>query len=71
MEVEYLTKGKKKGVFLSMKDWRSLKKELQTLQSKVDVIEKRRSEILVNYNKSKKETRRFSSDINELKAALG
>jgi peptidoglycan hydrolase CwlO-like protein len=70
MEVEYLTKGKKKGVFLLIQDWRSLKKELQKLQHKVDVIEKRRSEILANYNKSKKESRRFSSEISQLKAAL-
>ncbi len=70
MTVEYLTKGKKKGVFLSMSDWQSLRKELELLHLFVHSIEKRRKEILDNYRKAKKEKHHFSSDISELKAAL-
>ncbi|MEO8150485.1 MAG: hypothetical protein ABI723_22835 [Bacteroidia bacterium] len=70
MTVEYLTKGKKKGVFLSVEDWDSIQKELNLLKDEISEIEKRRKEILKNFNKSKKEKLKFSSDLNQLKTAL-
>lgn len=70
MTVEYLVKGKKKGVFLSLSDWNSIKKELESLHLFVEALEKRRDKILRNYKKAKKEKHHFSSDISELKASL-
>ena len=70
MTVQYITNEKKKGVFLSIRDWKALQNELLSLQKKMSSIEKRRNEILYNYRSSKKEKHLFSSDINVLKTML-
>ena len=70
MTVQYLTKGKKKGVFLSLNDWQSLREELESLHILIASIEKRRKAIFLNFKHAKKEKHIFSSDISELKAAL-
>jgi hypothetical protein len=72
MTVQYIidTKGKKKGVFVSLNDWLSLQKELDILHKKIASIDKRRKEIKANYLKSKTEKKQFSSDINDLKSLL-
>ncbi|HLG35661.1 MAG TPA: hypothetical protein VI757_12335 [Bacteroidia bacterium] len=70
MTIQYLTKGKKKGVFLSLRDWNSVKKELQELQAQLSSIETRRKEILLHFSMSKKEVHRFSSRISDLKSML-
>ena len=70
MTLHYLTRGKKKGVFLTLRDWNSVKKELEELQTQLSRIEKRRKEIMLNFNMSKKETHKYSSRISDLKAML-
>ena len=52
MTIQYLTKGKKKGVFLSLRDWNSVKKELQELQTQLYSIEARRKDIMQNFSMS-------------------
>lgn len=70
MTVHYITRGNKKGVFLSVRDWNAVKKELDTLQATMKSIEKRRREILHHFKRAKKETQKFSSSVSELKASL-
>ena len=72
MTLQYITdtNGKRKGVFLSMDDWNSVKKKLDNADGKLKQIEKRRAEILKNYKSSKKDKHTFSSDISQLKKML-
>ena len=70
MTVQYLTQGRKKGVFISLDAWRALQKELDTLHVEIANINAKRVEILRNFARSKKEKKKFSSDINELKGIL-
>jgi len=70
MTIHYVTRGNKKGVFLSVRDWNAVKKKLETLQSDLESIEKRRREILHNFKRAKKEAHKFSSSVSELKKNL-
>jgi len=70
MTVHYITRGKRKGVFLSSRDWNTVRKELETLHARLASIEKRRMEILLNFKKSKKEKHSFSSSLSDLKSAI-
>lgn len=72
MSIQYLTdtSGKKKGVFLSITDWKSIQTRLQIMQSRLSAIEKKRSHIQQSYRQSKNEKLVFSSDITHLKQLL-
>ena len=72
MSIQYLidTRGKKKGVFLSINDWKTFQAQLHSMQARLSAIEKKRSQILRNYRQSKNEKLVFSSDINHLKQLL-
>ena len=72
MTVQYLTntKGKKTGVFLSISDWDQIQKELELLHKRISQIDQKRKLIRFNFIKSKKESKKFSSDQEALKAML-
>lgn len=72
MTLQYVTdiKGKRRGVFLSIEDWNRVKEKLDSISLKLKLIEKKRSDVLKNYKKSKKEKHVFSSDISQLKNML-
>ena len=70
MTVQYLKQGTKRGVFIPLDAWRALQKELEALHVEISNLKERRAEILRNFIRSKKEKKKFSSDISELKGML-